>query len=740
VNPNAFGFAPEDEVGVAASGALSWTVLVADDEDDVHQATEYALRGVELHHRPLRLLHARSAGETLALLRRHPDTAVLLLDVVMESPRAGLEVVRRIREELGLRDLRIILRTGQSGDVPELQAMQEHDIDDWRAKTELTRARLQMALLAAIRAHEQLRQASASLRGLELIVLGIGREDPVEGFRAFAQGLLTQLAALACVTPEGALWVRSGGCPDGEVRLLGAIGRHLASLGRTLAQVPPDASRPMVEQALAERRSLFGASSAALFLAAAEGELVVSLDTPALLDPGRQEVLTGFFSRLAGGVDGLLLQARRERTAGLDPLLHIPNRNALLEAVDRRLAEAAGPDCLALVDLDRFSAFNNAFGEDFGDDLLRAATRRLRQAFPQGLLARVGSDMFGLFGAAASVGPVGVAEAFAEPLDVRGSPFRISATAGFARHDPAGRPLDAREMLKRASTALSRAKSSVPGGGLHFDEGMITDAAERARLLAALQEAVAAGTVEVAYQPIVDLGLDAVVAFEALARWPATADESPGPGVFIPLAEQTGLIVPLGALVLRRAVAHLAHLRSLGFTSLRMCVNVSAVQLRAEGFVDLVRAVLAEHRVPPSRLELEITESTAMQGPTQAIGNLETLRELGIGVALDDFGTGFSSLASLGELPLDRLKVDRSFVEGLGRNTRSVRIAETITRLGHALGIPVVAEGVEDAGRLAKLRRLGCQEAQGFLLARPMPAEASVDWLRDRKGSEADVA
>jgi EAL domain-containing protein (putative c-di-GMP-specific phosphodiesterase class I) len=210
--------------------------------------------------------------------------------------------------------------------------------------------------------------------------------------------------------------------------------------------------------------------------------------------------------------------------------------------------------------------------------------------------------------------------------------------------------------------------------------------------------------------------------------------------VFIPLAEQTGLIVPLGALVLRRAVAHLAHLRSLGFTSLRMCVNVSAVQLRAEGFVDLVRAVLAEHRVPPPRLELEITESTAMQGPTRAIGNLDTLRELGVGVALDDFGTGFSSLASLGELPLDRLKVDRSFVEGLGRNTRSVRIAETITRLGHALGIPVVAEGVEDAGRLAKLRRLGCQEAQGFLLARPMPAQATVDWLRDRKGSEADVA
>jgi diguanylate cyclase (GGDEF)-like protein len=740
LSPDAFGFAPEDEVDAAVSTALTWTVLVADDEDDVHQATEYALRGVELHHRPLRLLHARSAGETLALLRRHPDTAVLLLDVVMESPQAGLEVVRRIREDLGLRDLRIILRTGQSGDVPELQAMREHDIDDWRAKSELTHVRLQMALLAAIRAHEQLRRAAASLRGLDLIVQGMGRPDPVESFRAFAQGLLTQLAALAGVAPEGALWVRVSGDPDGEVRLLGATGRHCSRLGETLVQAPRDASSAAVEQALAQRCSRFEASAAALFLAAVEGDLVVCLDTSAPLEPARREALSGFFSRLAGGVDGLLLQARRQRSAGLDPLLHILNRNALLEAVDRRLAEATVPECLALVDLDRFSAFNNAFGEDFGDDLLRAATRRLQQAFPRGLLARVGSDMFGLFGASASVGPAAVAEAFADPLDVRGSPFRISATAGFARHDPAGWPLDAREVLKRASTALSRAKASVPGGGLHFDEGMITDAAERARLLAALQEAVAAGTVEVAYQPIVDLGLDAVVAFEALARWPETSGESTGPGVFIPLAEQTGLIVPLGSLVLRRAVAHLAHLRSLGFTSLRMCVNVSAVQLRAAGFVDLVRSVLSEYRVPPSRLELEITESTAMQGPTQAISNLETLRELGVGVALDDFGTGFSSLASLGELPLDRLKVDRSFVEGLGRNTRSVRIAETITRLGHALGIPVVAEGVEDAGRLAKLRRLGCQEAQGFLLARPMPAQATVDWLRDRKGSEADVA
>ena len=281
-----------------------------------------------------------------------------------------------------------------------------------------------------------------------------------------------------------------------------------------------------------------------------------------------------------------------------------------------------------------------------------------------------------------------------------------------------------RQLLRRADMALYRAKSGGRNRFCFFEAGMDRQMRLRRRAEAELRQALSEGHLRVCYQPLVDCGTSMVVGVEALVRWDHPARGTLLPSEFLPLAEETGIITALGTWVLRTACADAAR-----WPGLSVAVNVSPVQFRQRDFTATVTAALADAALPPDRLELEVTEGLLVQDNGDAVARLAEIKALGVRITMDDFGTGYSSLAYLQRFPFDKIKIDRSFVRQLGGRPDTRAIVRAMVQLGRSLAVPICAEGVETAGQLLLLRDEGCQEAQGYLFARPVPADEVVAML-----------
>ncbi len=422
------------------------------------------------------------------------------------------------------------------------------------------------------------------------------------------------------------------------------------------------------------------------------------------------------------------LLERLHQSAYYDPLVCLPNRAHFVEKVDECVGRGTHGHMLALLDIDDFSATNDVMGHRFGDRLLEAVARRLAGALPPGvLLARVGSDTFGILGPTGEAALAQLLDCARQPLSVNGVPHKLSLTCGYVRL-PHGRQAGT-DLVKDATIALKRAKRDHRGQLLEYSEQMGLEARDRALLLSDLRAAIDGAQLFLVYQPQVDLATHALVGLEALLRWRKHDASMVPPDRFIPVAEHSGLIVPLGQWVLSTACRTMRGLLDLGCAPQRMAVNVSTVQLKDPGFLQMVGNALAEHGLQGAQLELEITESVAVL-PTQLLqSTLSALRALGVTIAIDDFGTGYSSLSYLERLPLDRIKIDRSFVRQLGES-QEARIAEMIAQLGRKLGLQVLAEGIEDAAACQALRAMGCHEGQGYHIAMPMDKDRLLQWLQ----------
>jgi EAL domain-containing protein (putative c-di-GMP-specific phosphodiesterase class I) len=300
----------------------------------------------------------------------------------------------------------------------------------------------------------------------------------------------------------------------------------------------------------------------------------------------------------------------------------------------------------------------------------------------------------------------------------------VSATCGLVRLDSGNS--DGAEVLKQAHVALKLAKSQYRGASVYYNDEMGTDAAERSALLRRLREAFEADRLFVVYQPQVRLADRSIVGAEALLRWRSEEGLFVPPDLFIPVAEKSGLMVTIGEFVLRSACHQLKKLNEAGFADFRMSVNVSQAQFRDPRFVQTVKRALVDSGVSAVNLELEITESMAAEDLDFVLSVLHELKSAGVTIAIDDFGTGYSSLSILGRLPLDRLKIDKSFVDDLGVTEG---VAKSIIDIGRSLKLELIAEGVEKAEQADALHALGCQEGQGYLYACPLPAEELHHWL-----------
>ncbi len=411
-----------------------------------------------------------------------------------------------------------------------------------------------------------------------------------------------------------------------------------------------------------------------------------------------------------------------------DSLTGLRNRSGLHAWLDAALGGAApSPLAVLFIDLDAFKQINDRHGHDRGDALLRIAAERLRATAPPGAcVARQGGDEFVVVlpqadAASARAWADDAIRRLAEPLSIGPQRHAVGASIGIALAPQHG--TTRQELMRCADIALYAAKAAGRGRAAVFTPALDEQAREQAVLGEELRQALAARALIAHYQPRVDAVGGRVRSVEALARWPHPRRGLVAPGRFIPVAEATGQINTLGALMLDLACAQMARWRQQGLGIEQVSVNVSAPQFRPGDLVGQVRDALARHRLPPQALELEITESLLVDDTARAGAQLAALREMGVSISLDDFGTGYASMAALRRLPLDAMKIDRSFVIDLETDPGALAVVRAIVSLAQASGLRLVAEGVETPRQAQVLRELGCDELQGFLFSRPLPAE-----------------
>ncbi len=423
------------------------------------------------------------------------------------------------------------------------------------------------------------------------------------------------------------------------------------------------------------------------------------------------------------------------RLAYYDQLTGLPNRNYFCERVSEQLM--ASPELEAaviFVDIDNFMRLNNSFGYLIGDVLMRKVAERLEECIGANvLLARLRGDEFAMFAAGTSDRSeiealmAGINHSFSRPFSHDSLEFDLAVSMGICMYPEDGQ--DATTLIANAENAMSQAKAEPGTSYKYYDRKTVETASRRVALEGALRRAVERGELFLQYQPIADVMTGAILATEALVRWKHPEFGLMSPDKFIPIADETGLIISIGEWVLSEACRQTRSWQDLGFRNLGISVNVSAVQFAQTRLLTQIKNVLKYSGLAPQFLEVEITESVLMRDAEATASTLEALKDMGVCIAMDDFGTGYSSLSYLKRFPIDTLKIDKSFIQDISGNREGSSIVSAIAALGHSLDLSLVAEGVETTEQRKFLESLRCDRMQGYLLSKPLPADQVVKFL-----------
>ena len=434
-------------------------------------------------------------------------------------------------------------------------------------------------------------------------------------------------------------------------------------------------------------------------------------------------------------------EAKVRELARYDSLTGLPNRSMFLTELDRAIARSKRYNkefAVCFIDLDRFKTINDTLGHEAGDELLKTMATRLRSAVREGdLVARLGGDEFVVLLESSPRVDMSVSDlncvsqkmltVLSEPFDMAGSSFLVTGSIGIALYPSNGD--DAVTLLRCADAAMYLAKDKGKNNVQLYTAELAELAAQQFELESALRLALVRGEFVLHFQPKIDIPTGAMVGVEALLRWLRPQSGLVPPMDFIPLAEERGLIVPIGRWVVRAACQQIRDWRAAGLNAPPVAVNLSARQFASESLLTDITDAMTEFGVAACDIEVELTESVLMLDPERAMHVLNSLFNLGVRISIDDFGTGYSSLSYLKRFPARTVKIDRSFIGGLPADEDDAAITEAVIAMAHSLRLKVVAEGVETEDQLATLRRLGCDEAQGYLIARPMTADAMARWM-----------
>ncbi len=439
-------------------------------------------------------------------------------------------------------------------------------------------------------------------------------------------------------------------------------------------------------------------------------------------------------------------QRSEERIAHMarhDALTDLPNRIMLRERLEHELKRVKRGECLAVLclDLDQFKSVNDALGHPIGDELLKLVGERLRACTREpDTVARLGGDEFAIIMTQmqqptdAAVLARRIRDSIAKPYQIDGHQIVTDISIGISVAPMDA--LDAEELMRNADMALYGAKGDGRGTFRFFEPEMNTRMKARRELEMDLRNALAGRKFELYYQPLVDLRSNAITAFEALLRWNHPTRGVVSPADFIPIAEETGLIVPLGEWVLRTACAEAVNWPD----HIKVAVNLSPAQLNNRNLLSTVTGILAETGMPARKLQLEITETVLLQNTFATLATLHELRKLGVQIALDDFGTGYSSLSYLRSFPFDKIKIDRSFIQDLAKGSEPAAIVNAVANLAKCLNMASTAEGVETEQQRDMLQEIGCTEMQGYLFSRARPAQELRQFFEDAAAQRIGAA
>jgi len=662
-----------------------------------------------------RLKTATSGPVALELMARDDRPDLILLDVMMPG-MSGIEVLRQLRADHATRDTPVIFVSADTSEQSQLDGL-ELGADDYLTKpvvTTVLRARVKN-LLARKRTERQLRLAAHVFEHSGEAIMITDRENRI-------------------VEVNPAFTHQTGYTLD-EVR-----GRNprLLSSGRNTPQEYGAMWRTIHDRGLWRGEMWDRAKS---------GDVYPKLLTISTVKNAREEIeyYIASFSDISN------LKAAEENIRHLahhDTLTGLPNRLHLSVALDQAIAEAQrGGRRIALmfIDMDRFKLINDTLGHHVGDLLLIEVAQRLKNCVRQSdIVARLGGDEFvvvltglGEDNMVATTVAGKILNQLARPYEIEGHMLHSSPSIGISLFPVDGD--DIATLMKNADAAMYHAKEQGRNNAQYFTAELNAAASLRLALERDLRNAFAADQFELHYQPQICTATGMACGVEALVRWRHPERGLVSPLDFVPVAEESGLIEALGAWVLDEACRQLAAWQAAGLEGIAMAVNLSAHQLRSPQLVDLVRTTMARHCIYADALELEITESTAMTDPEHAIGQLRELRALGVRLAIDDFGTGYSSLAYLKNLPIQTLKLDRSFVRDIETDANDAAISAATVALAHSLGLKVVAEGVETEAQrhfLSDIHR--CDLLQGYLFGKPEPADACAARLRELLRDDAD--
>ncbi len=715
-----------------------WQILVVDDDPEVHESTRFALSDIELLGARVSLQSAFSAEDARQYLSAHDEPAVILLDVVMETSDAGLRLAKWIREDLKLLKTRIILRTGQAGYAPELKVISEYDINDYRVKNELTQVRLITSLTAALRSYQQILRLETSHRGLQHIIEATRSLLSSDGFRQFSFGILTQIGGVLNLNESEGIVVVS--IPRDRVAaepfelndqsIVAATGRFEGLIARSVQEISSLLQRQLIDRVIKSNQHYFGAEGTALICRGQHFSLVVYVECRQAVTAEEKDLLQLFCQNIGLMADNMTLIDRLNQQAFFDPTTLLPNRNSFEQWLDGQRRQLFDHRLL-LINIDYFNSVLETLGQAKCAKLIRQYASKLQGSLRDisKFFAHLGDDTF----AAVIPGAVDktvVESVLNQEVAFTGFNVHIMATAITVDLDEMG--LNGAQLLGAAHLFMKDAKRHNRRGLKHYPMAALENGRRNIQLLRDLVIAIRDDQLTMHYQPKWDLAGECYCGMEALVRWPHPDGHWVSPAEFVPLAETAGLGNDLFQWVLERVLREYADLIAHVPQAGPVAINISGAQLHDLSIVDRFTACAERYGVPVSSLIFEITESAAIVGGIDgAIELLGRLKASGVSISLDDFGTGYSSLSYLARLPVDQLKLDRSFIQKI-KEPAGVAIVRSILDLSASLGLDVVAEGIEEEAEARLLRELRINSFQGYLFARPMPMAEVRELLQGR--------
>lgn len=698
----------------------AWRILIVDDEPDVHEATRFALKEQRILGRPLELCSAYSAQEAKRILADEAEFACILLDVVMETSSSGLELISYIRETLQQTSTRIVLRTGQPGYAPEVAVIEKYDVNDYKSKDELTRTRLITTLTASLRSYEQIRSILSHDESLNQFIASSRELFCEHDVDNYAAELIKQLSNILGVESSGAVCTYDR--DRDQFELLAATGRY--------HQTSMEIGHSLPESVCQQLKAATQTQTHALD----EDFILLSLQPPhshelyIYLDFGRKtssldlHLIDLFCSSAPVGYDNAWLFEQMAEQAYCDPLTKLPNRAGFQKELARAV-KLGNPFFLIHTDIDNFQEVNDGLGYPLGNEALVTIAHHLQEIFGEhALYGRNSSDTFcvAIFQPHQSTMSLYMRhlEASLEStFNVMGYELPLSLTSGIVRFPDHGK--DADTLLQNVGIALKHAKKHQRAGYTEFGQEFEQQLQRRLQVASELRHCVERNELQLYYQPQICLKDQKVIGAEALVRWIKDGKMIP-PGEFISTAETSGFIVPMGYWILEEACNEQIRWHTELGLQLKVAVNVSVRQLKDPSFIGRLDDILRRTGIDAKCLELEVTESMMMENSRDLRKILQLIRQRGLSIALDDFGTGYSSLSHLQELPINLLKIDRSFISKVTKSEEDRAITSLMIKTGELLKLRVIAEGIEEAYQHEELIKLGCHEAQGYHYSRPL--------------------